>query len=80
MGLSYNARDIFFKSKTRGKSQQHAGAILFEWRWVSPYSQGQIQKILEEGWNLELGWMLTKSKKVRPKKGVNKPFEKCIHV
>ena len=24
--------------------------------------------------------MLTKYKKVRPKKGVNKPFEKCFHV
>ena len=23
--------------------------------------------------------MLTKYKKVRPKKGVNKPFEKCFH-
>ena len=24
--------------------------------------------------------MLTKYKKVKPKKGVNKPFEKCFHV
>ena len=32
------------------------------------------------GWNFGLVWMLTKYKNVRPKNGVNKPFEKYFHI
>ena len=41
--------------------------------------QERIQKNLVGGVKVWLDWMLTKYKDGKPKKSVNKPFEKCFH-